>query len=618
MSGVLLLQELLRMHGIADENSSATDFTLCAICGIARGVHEDGGHEYMPARFVVAHGDTDNVTRTRSISKFNTSANIDGYNFRIIIGSRVVREGLNFKGVRHQFIASLPTDFPTLIQVFGRVVRKNSHNELPPADRNVKIRVFVSTRPDNQVSPELQRYIAKGQEYLVIQEVERVLHRYAVDGFANYERIRAALPTDNHNALVPSLDSLPYEPLVRHSVAKSDVASFTAYGYGNREVMLLVAVCRVLFGARPVWTYSDLWAAIRGGAVGGVNYNPAEFDEGNFAIALSNLAMPAGNPPTMVVHAGRFYTLASVDSAGKPVVDVESYLHAHAPITRSEKVSVQLSKYIRESKTSQNFTVRLGAFNKRYLMPDSKYDIEMSLVDYGADFHFALLRRLISQRDPVTADDNAVVELYRQFKVVVSVGDTKTADVARIFRGSRTRVSDELVGYVTPESVNLYDPSRGEWYNATLSAFNIGRRHIENNIAVGFVVSQGTGSFAVNGTKAQFKIRAPIQKLNAASSSVRVDARNLARGGVCETRNRAERAGYVDMLRTAVSKVSNIKTNSARNLPAAALCRDIRKYLLILERHARSPQDGMATGVRWLYIFSDKVPSVSALITRSK
>ena len=614
MSGVLLLQEVLRLHGIADENSSATDFTLCAICGIARSVHDEGEHEYMPARFVVAHGDTDSATRTRSISKFNMSANIDGYNFRIIIGSRVVREGLNFKGVRHQFIASLPTDFPTLIQVFGRVVRKNSHNELPPADRNVKIRVFVSTRPDNQVSPELQRYIAKGQEYLVIQEVERVLHRYAVDGFANYKSIRAAMSTDNHKTLEPSLDSLPYEPLVRHSAAKSDVASFTAYGYGDREVTLLVAVCRVLFGVRPVWTYSDLWAAIQGGAVGGVNYNPAEFDEGNFAIALSNLAMPAGNPPTVVVHAGRFYTLANVNSDGKPIVDVESYLHTHTPITRSSKVSVRLSKYIRESKTSQNFMVRIDVFNKRYLMSDSKHNIEMSLVEYGADFHFAVLRMLITQRDPVTADDNAVVDLYRQFKVVVSVRDTKTADVARIFRGSRTRVSDELVGYVTPESVNLYDPAREEWYNASHSVFNIGRRHIENNIVVGFVVSQDTGSFAVTGTNTQFKIRAPIQKLNAASSSVRVDARNLARGGVCETRNRAERAAYVDMLRTAVRKVSNINTNTAQNLSSAAMCRDIKKYLLMLERHARSPQDGMTAGVRWLYIFSDKVPSISALI----
>ena len=38
---------------------------------------------------------------------------------------------------------SLPTDYPTLLQVIGRTVRKDSHSDLPEDMRDVKINLLL-------------------------------------------------------------------------------------------------------------------------------------------------------------------------------------------------------------------------------------------------------------------------------------------------------------------------------------------------------------------------------------------------------------------------------------------------------------------------------------------
>jgi hypothetical protein len=49
--------------------------------------------------------------------------------------------------------------------------------------------------------------------------------------------------------------------------------------------------------------------------------------------------------------------------------------------------------------------------------------------------------------------------------------------------------------------------------------------------------------------------------------------------------------------------------------PAGTLCDTLRLHLLALEEGARAPSDGMTAGLRWLYLFCDKTPSISALVT---
>lgn len=132
MSGVLILQEILQSNGILNEVSSPVGTTRCSICAAIRDEHTHSDHQFIPVRFTILHSEIEPAVRERSLALFNASSNLEGHQLRILIGSKVIVEGLNFQAVRYEMIMSLPLDIPRLIQVFGRVVRKNSHMELPP------------------------------------------------------------------------------------------------------------------------------------------------------------------------------------------------------------------------------------------------------------------------------------------------------------------------------------------------------------------------------------------------------------------------------------------------------------------------------------------------------
>ena len=654
MSGVRLIQEALRMNGFADEYSSPTDNTLCSVCGINREHHSDKKkseeHPFMPARFIVAHSGIDRAVMIRSISKYNSSANVNGYQFRVIVGSRIIREGLNFRAVRYLNIASFTNDYPTLLQVTGRTVRKESHSELPYEDRDVNIRIFVTTRTDGRTTPELQRYIDKGKEYLVIQEIERVFRICAVDAFANFDRIKVALsPQGGYTQ--PSLDSLPYTPKVLKTTDKVNVSTFYAYGHSGREVSIIASVCRVLFAARPVWTYEDLWEAVKSGSVKGVSYNAASFDENNFALALQNLSKPAGDPPKAIIKAGRFYVTSLMSADGRLLCDIESYMRDDKKDVQSTsaKISVSIGQYIKGWKSEKNFSIRLLEFEKLYLLPDSPSTVELSLVEYGASFHFSLLRQLISSNKTITVDDDRIRELYRRFRIAITIADTTTAEASRSIRGVIKGKPDDIIGYVNQSSVTLYNMTDHKWYNASHADFAISRRHKENDILIGYVVSTATtlsdDDFAADGTAARFKIRLPMSKLRAeastktAAENKKNDIRSLARGAVCTTRSREDLNIFVRRLRTIVARTGvtvsgpiddekiggSIKVLTAKldyavkydkstrqRFPSAnELCHAIRLYLLALEEYARAPANGMTEGIRWLYLFNDVPPTMT-------
>jgi hypothetical protein len=386
-----------------------------------------------------------------------------------------------------------------------------------------------------------------------------------------------------------------------------------------------------------------------------VSFDAAAFDEGNFALALGDLRRPSGEPPAVVVSAGRFYVAARARPDGSPELDIESYLRSAPPPAR---IAVRVADYVRKERSGLNWEVRLREFERDYLRPDAASTPELSLVEYGATFHYTLLRRLVEvgPRAAVTIDDARVSDVYRRFRVAITAADAEGA--SRVYRGGRSADPNRLVGYMTPEAVSLYDEAGARWYNASHSDFGIGRRHRENAIVVGLAVSVGpaseTGSetFVAAAAGARFKVRPPIQKLRAdaagrnRASTARGDVRGLARGAVCETRPREELEAYTGRLREAVARAGATPQASRggcgvcgaarggsvaltarldyaakydraarKRFPSAnEMCDTLRLHLLALEENARAPADGMSSGLRWIYLFCDKPPSVAALM----
>jgi hypothetical protein len=182
---------------------------------------------------------------------------------------------------------------------------------------------------------------------------------------------------------------------------------------------------------------------------------------------------------------------------------------------------------------------------------------------------------------------------------------------------------------------------------------------------VGFVTALEAGAGA------RFKLRPSLAQLRQNHRGA-IDIRTIVRGAVCETRPREELDAQVKRLRAALlreapsraarlgsalagakdhpaARVATLdewshavtpedwsdaaanpfatidenwpmafaarhdRTRGKRFPSANELCEAIRLYLLALEEHSRNGPNGMMNGVRWLYLFPDRIPSVSAL-----
>lgn len=598
MSGVLLLQEMMHANGIIKLNAVPTANTRCSKCGNVMHNHTKE-HQFRPARFIVAHGgqSLDRVTMIGNISKFNAASNLDGGEIRIIIGSQIIREGLHFVAVRHQFIASMPTDIPSLIQVFGRVVRKNSHAALPQDQRDVRIRIFVSTRSDGKPSSELRKYVQKSHDYSIIQQVERAIHEYAVDNFIHSDKINAAmLASSPTTSIEPTIDALPFTaaPITPAPVKTS---TFLAYGFGVREVELICSICRVLFAARPVWTHDDLLTAVKSNHVGGVGFDSALFSDGNFDLALYRLQKDGLSQYTKLYKTDTYYISST------SMLDFRSYVY---PIETSVKLKINITKFAKNTSSVRNWNIQIKEFSKKYLLTGF---IDAALVELTNAFHVKLMEQIImGNGEDITANDDMVLDMYSRFNIAVTVDD---AHAAGVYKGTRAAETTTIIGYVALDSIKIFNTTTRDWYYVSHADFSIDRRYTENDILIGVTTPSTSvkGSVFDTVNNASLKIRPPIKT----SGMVQVDIRTVIKGAVCESRTREELIFVVrklckraQLLGVYVPDEFTVGTKHGTD----KLCKSIRVHLLALEMHARSPA---GDGTRWVYLFNERMPSHASL-----
>lgn len=86
------------------------------------------------------------ATRDVNKTKFNDNkTNLRGERYKVIIISAAGTEGLNLFAVQNVFVLSMMWNDAVFQQLIGRSVRYNVHEDLPPEERLVIIRVMVST-----------------------------------------------------------------------------------------------------------------------------------------------------------------------------------------------------------------------------------------------------------------------------------------------------------------------------------------------------------------------------------------------------------------------------------------------------------------------------------------
>jgi len=365
MSGILFIQEVLKKNGVIPEFGTPSDNTLCVICGKIMREHkkckEQGNpatpiknkktkdkkqrkgcdHNFMAARFIIAHSDIEKSQIIKSIDRYNNPNNSEGHSILILLGSKLIKESYDIKCVRNMFIMRRPDNMSTLIQIIGRTVRQNSHIDLPVDQRNVDINIFTSCLPIKskgfyEKSYEEIKYGEKINSYKIIQNIEKKFHETAIDMAINKK-----LLFDRNGRLKSSdpLGPLNFKPDFSFSTnPKIQTSTFETF-YEAEQMNTIIAIIKRLFIEQDVaWTYEQLWDAVKNPPrswVDFINIDTKLLRESNFQIALTRVLWISTTFPSDKLDAKRNKVARSRQRYTEPIISRTEYT------TRGFKESIE-------------------------------------------------------------------------------------------------------------------------------------------------------------------------------------------------------------------------------------------------------------------------------------
>ena len=194
--GMEMFAECLRQNGYLDyqedsRNYDLKDETLDYKTGKTYAeFKKEKRNDFKPATFLLITGSIDesgediSEVKQRLIKEvFNNSDNIDGKHIKLVLGSRVMNEGVTLKNCSEVHIIDVFYNLPKVEQVIGRAIRMcvhkdsiNDNNKFP----KVHVYRYVVSRKGELTTDEL--LYKKGEEkYLLVKEIERSLKEVAFD-----------------------------------------------------------------------------------------------------------------------------------------------------------------------------------------------------------------------------------------------------------------------------------------------------------------------------------------------------------------------------------------------------------------------------------------------------
>lgn len=202
--GIELFREVLLQNGYLEfmetKNYNIQDDTIDSITGLTYKEFKDSNRNFQdfhPATFVTFTGKNDDnledVPETRiNILKnhLNVINNKDGKYIKIILGSKVMNEGITLFNVKDVHILDVYYNYGRVHQVIGRAIRRCVHYKITN-DQNpfpkVNVYKYVVSLPDkNSLSAEEELYKKAEYKYILVKDIERVLKETAIDCPLNY------------------------------------------------------------------------------------------------------------------------------------------------------------------------------------------------------------------------------------------------------------------------------------------------------------------------------------------------------------------------------------------------------------------------------------------------
>jgi hypothetical protein len=125
----------------------------CALCEHREKTHPKGTHDFKPAYYCLITGDqTISPKNVSNILAERSKENVNGEKIKVVIGSQVAAEGVDFRYIREIHVLDPWYHLNKIEQIIGRGVRFLSHCALPPEKRNTTIYLYATTLPKLEMS----------------------------------------------------------------------------------------------------------------------------------------------------------------------------------------------------------------------------------------------------------------------------------------------------------------------------------------------------------------------------------------------------------------------------------------------------------------------------------
>lgn len=383
MSGILFIREVLAQNGFIDEYSAPADNTLDAATGLTRAECEKRKLQYSPARFVIIHSDLEQHMRDKSIERYNALTNKEGLEYKILIGADIIKESFDLNCTSMVMVMTRPDNISTLLQIFGRAKRQNSHAELPPEKRFVKYRIYVSSFSKNSKARELtyeeQKYKERVKDYKLIQRIEKALNERAVDTIINFDMIKNTFVNEDE------LGVLAFKPV--HNIGKKLIEWTDVAYYNETEINDVIYILkRIFIEVSTVLKLGDILHLVHQPPFP-LEFDPRLIDDENIYIALhkliaevyDNVEATATNvidrlfdPNDKIIsYYGDDYCLVKIADYFilTPIYNNQINVYTESiyrKLHKSRKLTIDMNEYITSIHNVENYEIRRAKFINKY------------------------------------------------------------------------------------------------------------------------------------------------------------------------------------------------------------------------------------------------------------
>ena len=202
----------------------------------------------MPLTYAIISGEVSQESRDKIIKVFNSPENARGELIKVLLVSKTGAEGLDLKNIRETHQVEPYWDKARDDQFIARAVRLNSHEDLPPEDRNVQPYLYIAL-PNSEIWNLMlpkdregqsidEKFHERGLEkYKLNSEFRKLLTEVSIEcELFGYENCRICAPTNQplykHDAATDIRLPDPCEVILETEVkAKEVIFEGTTYYY---------------------------------------------------------------------------------------------------------------------------------------------------------------------------------------------------------------------------------------------------------------------------------------------------------------------------------------------------------------------------------------------------